>query len=71
MYGKTGRCKTIGKREVKAINKMRNEEMVFPSICAAAKYFDANGPSILRVAMNIARSALSKKYNQKIIFQFC
>jgi hypothetical protein len=68
--GNTGRCKLFGKRAIKSINVETDQEMTFPSINAAARYFSIHPQSVQFVANNITKSAFSKKYNQWIIFKY-
>jgi hypothetical protein len=55
---------------IQSVNTETNEEIIFPSMNAAGKYFDINSRSVQYVANNITKSALSKKYEQKISILF-
>ena len=64
--GRTGTCKSVGKRQVKLFDLENNEEKVFQSMNAAGKYFDICIPSVRIVAEEIYQTALSKKNGHRI-----
>jgi len=68
--GKTGTCKTVGKRPVKSFDLETDEEEIFHSMNAAGKYFDICIPSVQNVAEGIYQTALSKKNGHKIKFSY-
>ncbi len=68
--GNTGRCKIFEKRAVRSINTETDQEIVFNSMNSAARYFGIHTSSVKKVADHIYKSAYSKKYNQRIIFEY-
>ncbi len=68
--GNTGSCKLFGKRAIKSINIETDQELTFPSINAAAKYFSIHPQSVQFVANKTYKSAYSIKYDQRIIFEY-
>ncbi len=70
MRGNTGRCKIFGKRKIKSINTETDQEIIFPSINAAATYFSIHPQSVQFVANKTYKSAYSIKYDQRIIFEY-
>ncbi len=69
-FGNTGKCKMFGKREIKSINTETDQEWTFQSINAAAIYFSIHPKSVQFVANKTYKSAYSKKYDQKIMFEY-
>ena len=63
--GKTGTCKSVGKRPVKSFDLKTNEQKVFQSMNAAGKYFDICGSSVQNAAEGIYQTATSKKITSK------
>ena len=55
---------------VKSFDTVTNEERVFPSMNAAAKYFDICTSSVRFVAKKVQKSALSKQHGHKIHFSY-
>jgi hypothetical protein len=68
--GRTGTCKSVLRRPVKSFDLETNEEKIFQSMNAAAKYFDICMPSVQKVAEKIQKSALSKKNGHRIQFSY-
>ena len=68
--GRTGTCKSVGKRPVKSFDLETNEQKIFQSINAAGKYFDICGSSVQNVAEGIYQTALSKRNGDKIKFLY-
>ena len=57
-------------RGVKSFDTETNEEKIFQSMNAAAKYFDICMPSVRKVAENITKTALSKRNAHRIQFSY-
>ncbi len=68
--GKTGTCKSVGKRPVQSFDTTTNEERVFHSMNAAGKYFGICMPSVQKVAEGIYQTAISKKNGHRIKFSY-
>ena len=66
--GRTGTCKSVGKRTVESFDTVTNEKKIFQSMNAAGKHFGICIPSVRRVAENITKSAISKETGHKIQF---
>ena len=66
--GRTGTCKSVGKRIVESFNTVTNEKKIFQSMNAAGKHFGICIPSVRSVAENITKSAISKETGHKIQF---
>ncbi len=60
----------FGKRIIRSINTETDQKIVFPSINAAARYFDTHPRSVQLFANETCKSAYSKKYNQRIMFEY-
>ena len=59
--GKTGTCKSIGRRPVQSFDTVTQEKRIFQSMNAAGKHFDICMPSVRSVAEGKTKTALSKK----------
>jgi hypothetical protein len=68
--GKTGTCKSVGKRPVQSFDTATNEERVFHSMNAAEKYFGICRASIRNVAEGVYQTALSKLNGHRIKFSY-
>jgi hypothetical protein len=68
--GRTGTCKSVGKRAIQSFDTETNEQKTFQLINAAAKYFDICPPSVRFVAEGIRITATSKLNKHKIQFQY-
>ena len=68
--GRTGTCKTVGKKPVKSVDLETNKEKLFHSMNSAGKHFDICIPSVRFVAEGIYQTALSKRNGHIIKFSY-
>ena len=68
--GRTGTCKSVGKRPIVSFDTETNEQKTFQSMNAAAKYFDICISSVQRVAEHVTNTAFSKRFKHKIEFKY-
>ena len=68
--GRTGTCKSVGKRPVISFDLETNEQKVFQSMNEASRYFKICMPPVRFVAEGIYQTALSKTSGHKIQFSY-
>ena len=68
--GRTGTCKSVGKRPVEGFDTVTNEKKIFQSMYAAEKHFGIYRASVQFVAEGINQTAISKKNGNRIQFVY-